>query len=156
MTSHSIRSLVALSAMVVAVGEPAHAKTPAGRYVVSTDGKSVLDTKTKLTWQQAAPNAGYTWAAAKSYCADPATATLLGGAGWRLPTIKELMTVLDYSLNSTPMFDSSVFTANPQRIQYWSSTPNDGSTAFGWYVDVWLGGTGKADPASSYGIRCVR
>jgi len=83
---------------VIAVGLPtsASANAPAGQYVVTASGTgngTVYDTKSKLTWQQTVSSATYSWVAAKTYCAGVGAS--LGGTGWRLPTIKELQSIVD-------------------------------------------------------------
>ena len=63
--------------------------TAGERYTVA-DG-TVFDTRTQLTWQRTFPSERYTWDDATSYCASLA----LPGAGWRLPSINELLTLVD-------------------------------------------------------------
>ena len=57
---------------------------PAGHYAVGTGAAAgtVYDTKSKLTWQQAAPSM-LDWTDAIAYC----QALQLEGTGWRLPTM---------------------------------------------------------------------
>jgi hypothetical protein len=102
------RFLGALAIIAVALPTSADASAPAGRYVVTNGGTgngTVYDTKTKLTWQQTVSSTTYTWADAKTYCAGVGTS--LGGTGWRLPTLKELQTIVDYSQsNPIDRFDS--------------------------------------------------
>jgi hypothetical protein len=54
---------------------------------------TVHDPKTGLTWQQMPPPDTYTQAGALQYCAGLS----LDGGGWRLPTIKELATIADFT-----------------------------------------------------------
>src|SRR6202142_4217978 len=93
MNANSLRLVSALAAVAMALAVPAGAGTaPAGRYTYPAAG-TVYDTKTKLTWQRTAPSKEYTWADAKTYCAGVGAA--LSGTGWRLPTMKELLTIVD-------------------------------------------------------------
>ena len=69
------------------------ASAPAGRFTVA--GGSVTDNKTKLIWQQATPQTMYSWSEAKTYCACGGPG--LAGVGWRLPTVRELQTLVDPS-----------------------------------------------------------
>src|SRR5262245_59198244 len=68
------------------------ADAPAARYNASMGKGTVYDTKTTLTWQQA-PTAAADWKSASSSCTMPAPT--LPGTGWRLPTMKELQTLVD-------------------------------------------------------------
>ncbi len=82
----------------------------------------VLDNKTFLEWQQAAPSTTYTWENAKTYCSDLIYA---GYDDWRLPTPQELLTIVDNSKNA-PAVDTTYFTgmsSNSSSVNYWSSKP---------------------------------
>lgn len=132
---------------------PAAAAAPNGRYTKS--GGTVYDTKTKLTWQGAAPSTMLNWADAKAYCASSGVTAILGGTG-RLPTVKELLTIIDYSQSGAPLIDP-IF--GPTAIyDYWSSSPLVGSSTNFWVVDFSFG-----RPTDVYGVttaatgvRCVR
>src|SRR4051812_45398658 len=90
----TLMGVAALS--VVLVAAPAPASAPAGRYTIT--GGVVHDSKTGLNWQQAAKQTAYTWANALTYCSGNVAA--LPGTGWRLPTVKELQTIVDDSVAS--------------------------------------------------------
>ena len=86
----------------------------------------ILDTETNLVWCKDQSQEAMTWEEAKAYCESK-------GKGWRLPTIKEFQTILDYD-RSTPVlpeaFSSVVSTS------YWSSTTYVNYTDYAWYVDL--------------------
>src|SRR5208283_5394749 len=129
---------------VIAVGLPtsASANAPAGQYVVTASGTgngTVYDTKSKLTWQQTVSSATYSWVAAKTYCAGVGAS--LGGTGWRLPTIKELQSIVDLTQTTAPMIDPNAFPGAPSAY-FWSSSPVAGSPSYAWYVHF---GYGYAD-----------
>jgi hypothetical protein len=140
---------------------PATGAAPAGRFTAApgtgSNNGTVYDNKTKLTWQQTVTSPTYTWVNAKSYCAGVGSS--LGGTGWRLPTVKELQSILDYSLNSTPMFPSP-FNGSSQLIQFWTLTVKQGSSptnpTYAYYIDSWLGGVELSDASNTYAARCVR
>jgi hypothetical protein len=140
--------LGAFAVVAVALTASAEASAPAGRYTMT--GGTVFDTKTKLTWQQTAPAATYAWAAAKTYCQTLS----LAGTGWRLPTRKELQTIVDYS-ESNPSIDPTAFPATPATY-FWSSSPVAGSPATAWFVYFVDGNTSSIDVTASYHVRCVR
>ncbi|MBN2575724.1 MAG: DUF1566 domain-containing protein [Deltaproteobacteria bacterium] len=126
----------------------ARADAPAGRYTIANG--TVYDTRTKLTWQQAVPSTTYTWANAKTYCAG----LPLPGTGWRLPTAKELQTIVDES-RSAPSIDTTAFPSTPS-TWFWSSSPLAGSSLYAWYVDFFSGFTSVYDLSIAYRVRCVR
>ena len=149
------RFLCAVAMIAVTLPTPAHADAPAGRYVVTNGGTTngtVYDTKTKLTWQQTVPSTAYTWANAKTYCAGVGAS--LGGTGWRLPTCKELQTIVDDS-QTNPSIDTTAFPSTPA-AWFWSSSPVAGSPSLGCLVDFYYGLTHNYDISPSNYVRCVR
>jgi formylglycine-generating enzyme required for sulfatase activity len=148
MNATFFRFLGAVAVVSFVLSTSAKATAPAGRY--TTTGGTVFDTKTKLTWQQTAPAATYTWAAATTYCQSLS----LAGTGWRLPTSKELQTIVDYS-QSNPSIDPTAFPATPATY-FWSSSPLAGSPSSAWFVYFSSGITGFFDVTSSTDVRCVR
>ena len=141
-----------------------HAASPSGRFVVMAGTGSgngvVYDSKTGLEWQQTA-SVTYSWANAKTYCAGANTA--LGGSVFRLPTVKELMTVLDYSYSSTSgtYHFASEFQISGTFFSFWSATVLGGASAqaspsSAWYLDSYVGSIGTQSTTSLLGVRCVR
>jgi hypothetical protein len=124
---------------------------PADRYTVANG--TVYDSKTKLTWQQAVSSTTYSELDAVTYCAG--LGAQLGGSGWRLPTIKELVSIVDYS-RSAPAIDPTAFPSTPSG-RFWSSTTAVGTTpASAWTLEA----AGNLTPLPTTGptnyVRCVR
>jgi len=145
----------AVAITVALLAAPASANAPAGRYTIG--GGTVFDTKTKLTWQQVVSTTTYTWADAKTYCASATLSAALGGSGWRLPTVKELQTIVDYSQTSNPLIDPTAFPATA--LNYlWSASPWAGSSPPGAWTFI-FNNTGTTfvdyDTNPNY-VRCVR
>jgi hypothetical protein len=132
------------------VRTPAGADPPAGRYTVVNT--TVYDAKTKLTWQQFEPATPYTWSSAKAFCASLG----LNGAGWRLPTVKELVTLVDVSKQTSPSIDTTVFLGAAGHY-FWSSTPLVREPGSAWLVNFSGGATyAFGDITLAYDVRCVR
>jgi Protein of unknown function (DUF1566) len=130
-----------------------NADTPVGRYTVATD--TVTDTKTGLVWERVEDPSGYTWVAAKTQCANLNTMAFGGfSSGWRLPTVKELQTLVDDSLTISPSIDPVFTGANA--YYYWSTTPLANSGTNAWTLGLNGGGTASADITTSKHVRCVR
>jgi len=122
-------------------------------YTDNGDG-TVTDNVTGLMWQQAVPAGTYTWAQAVAYCQ---TLTLAGHGDWRLPSMIELVSIVDYGQGG-PSISPNVFPSTPSD-GFWSSSPFAGSSSSAWYVYVYfdLGypswGFGVS---STFYVRCVR
>ena len=147
MNARFFRFLGAVAVVSVVLSTSAEANAPTGRYTIT--GGTVFDTKTKLTWQQTVPAATYAWAAAKTYCQTLS----LGGTGWRLPTMKELQSIVDYSSSRAPFLDPSAFPATPTPGS-WSSSLVPGSPTSAWAVSG--GTTFTIVTTTSLAVRCVR
>jgi len=155
MNAHPFPLVSALAVVATALAAPAGATTaPAGRYTYPAAG-TVYDTKTKLTWQQTAPSATYAWADAKTYCAG--LGATLGGTGWRLPTIKELQTIVDETRQQGSSMDPTAFPGAPSGI-FWSSSLVAGppSPTRAWFIGFGSGTTNPGTFDASFDVRCVR
>ena len=134
-------------------------------YTLSSDGKTVWDNTTGLMWQKSPSASHFTWQEAVDYC----NALELGGySDWRMPSIKELFSISDFSAG-WPYLNSAYFdlAATPvsKDERSWSSNCYVGTTVEGG-ADAAFGvnhGTGhiKAYPAKVGGpmgkrVRAVR
>ncbi|MBI9045882.1 MAG: DUF1566 domain-containing protein [Anaerolineaceae bacterium] len=94
---------------------------------------TISDNATGLTWTQNDSTSGMNWKAALYYCESLDTG---GIADWRLPNVKELQSIVDYTrspdtTNSAaidPIFSTSTITNEAGQIDYpffWSSTTHE-------------------------------
>jgi hypothetical protein len=125
------------------------ADAPAGRYTLAGNG-TVYDTQTGLTWQQSDDGVDRNWNAAVSYCQ---TLPLAGG-GWRLPQVKELLSILDLS-RSNPALDRVAF-PGAANTSYWSASDQVGQTDAIWFVYFVYGNMSWTGVTDIYRVRCVR
>ncbi len=127
---------------------------------VKTDDGSVHDRDNKYTWYDPNPatnggNAGTPSANDTKDFIDALNAANFGGySDWRLPTIKELASIVHLG-KYNPAIDETYF-PNTQSSSYWSSSTYAYSTGYAWYVDF-SDGYGYCNYKSgSYYVRAVR
>ena len=145
---------IAVATSALLLDARVRANAPAGRYTVTGAGASAIvhDTKTNLTWQQTPASTLMSWANAKTYCGG--VGSTLGGTAWRLPTVKELLTLVDYS-RTFPAIDPTAF-PGMLPAPFWSSTPEASSFTNVWGVDFGDGSTHTQNTGNTYDVRCVR
>jgi hypothetical protein len=132
------------------------AAAPPCRYTVSADNLTVTDNSTGLTWQRAVSTQTYDSSDAAAAC----TSLSLGGltSGWRLPTIKELQTLVDRRAATGPVIDVTSFPNTLTTANYWSSTVDKAgaSAKEHWSVSFASGVSTGTDDTLPILIRCVR
>lgn len=141
----------------------------------------VEDRASGLVWQQSDDGQARDWPQALAYCQS---LTLGGKSGWRLPNVKELQSIVDYSRHA-PALDTRFLIQRDPKAWFWSSTTHGDAIRFAAYVcfgpctsidgvDVHGAGAQRSDPKvgdpSQYGalggqrdevrirnyVRCVR
>jgi len=140
------------------IGSPVYARcvrpTPKGTPPMTTfsgDPDTVTDARTGLRWQRAPPATLYPKAeGAVAYC----QALQLGGTtGFRLPTVKELNTLIDET-SVGPAIDKANF-PDTQSEWYWTATAYVGLTGYSWAVN--FGDGASYINVSAKGLaRCVK
>lgn len=101
--------------------------------IVSDDGKTVYDPKTNLTWDRSGSECRMNFEQAIASAEIANSQKHLGFDGWRVPTIAELLSIVDFGEHG-PAIDSKLF-PGCQGGRYWSSTVFANHQAYTWYVD---------------------
>ena len=127
---------------------PGTTASAAAQYSFPAEGM-VLDTRTGLTWQRTIGPDTYAWSDALAHCA----ALSLGGLTWRLPSMKELQTLLDLG-RQNPALDPVAFPGAPSN-EHWTSSPLTSSTTDSWYVNFWFGIANTLARTTQTWARCV-
>lgn len=102
---------------------------PPSVFVDNGDG-SVTDTRTSLQWESA-PVPGYDFASAQSYCIGLGIG---GHSDWRIPSVQERLTLLDYT-RIGPAVDVRAF-SNKTPVFAWTNTGNANDPMTTWAVDM--------------------
>jgi hypothetical protein len=144
-------------------------------YTDNADG-TVTDNNTGLMWQKCSVGknadascsgtaSGYNWFQATgtySAISNPSSqnacaALNLGGHNdWRLPTNKELVTILDYAIGGGAPTINTTFFPNTLAWPYWTSTPWVGQDYAAWRVNFQFGDDATYYKQTGYYVRCVR
>jgi hypothetical protein len=115
-------------------GNPAYGKND---YVDNKDG-TITDTATGLMWTQADSGKGLDWKEALGWAQEMNAQDYLGHNDWRVPGVKELQSVIDYTRSPDttqsaaidPLFSCTPITneaGQPDFPCYWTSTTHLGS-----------------------------
>ena len=124
-----------------------------GTFPIFIDLLTATDKTTSLMWQRQDDATGRTWDGAWDYCAN---LELSGQNDWRLPTIVELMSIVDYGAISPPTIDNIAFINTRNRF-YWSSTGYVSDSSRAWAVNFFSGNVISVSKASfDADVRCVR
>lgn len=90
----------------------------------------------------------------EKYVADINAAGLCGYNDWRMPIMKELQSIVDYSI-SNPSIDAVNFPNTPPYI-FWVASAYASYSGSAWYVDFSLKDTNGGDKSYSRYVRLVR
>ena len=121
-------------------------------YIDNSNG-TVTDTSTGLMWQQEISGSTMDWENAESYCES---LNLAGHTDWRLPSIRELQTIEDYSISYPgPTIDITYFPHTPSSW-FWTSTSFAGNASLAWVVNFYDGDNTFLFKRNDYYVRAVR
>ena len=147
-----LRALVAGLFVFAGIGAQAQS-TPSSQFIDNGNG-TVTHLLTGLVWKRCAE--GQVWSGSTctgddnwTYSFSEASAlgtTFAGKSDWRLPSVWELSTIVDYTTPS-PAINSAIFPNHPSTV-YWTDTMN--RVSMGW------GDVGLSDNFGSARVRMVR
>ncbi len=113
----------------------------------------IKDPKHHLLWEDLphTKETKLTYKEAQSYCSE---LTLGGFDDWRVPTLKELLTIVDYHRYKPAL--KAPFGYVEAESSYWTSTPYVGDSSTRWVVNFKDGATSDASENYDRYVRCVR
>jgi hypothetical protein len=150
------RALVFIVTLTAALA--AHANAPPDQYLTfPPNAPMIVDRQTGLTWQRTPTAAAVPPTMASAVCGS----VPLGGK-WRLPTVKELLTIVDETPHKEHddggaeldrYIDPNAFFATPA-AKFIGASPD---SAHVWFVDFASGQAGYDTPGTqTYYVRCVK
>lgn len=130
--------------------------SPAQHY--ETGGQSpndwVKDNGTGLTWQRRIGTTKFSYAEAGPHCAA------WGDGGFRVPSMKELQTLVDETKDPSSLIDTDVFPDSPTATgaTFWTSTLSANRPSHAWFLRgaTMLDAAVDADLVAPFYVRCVR
>lgn len=155
MQAYSFRRCSAVVAQLLAISWLslsflARADAPPCRYELTSD--TVLDRTTKLTWQRTLDGTLRTQEEAETYCSGLSIA----GAGFRLPTVKELQTIVEVSRHA-PALDTNAFPGIlGSSSMHWTSSRYAKDDSNAWYVQFVDGSVYWKPVSERIYVRCVK
>ena len=117
------------------------------RFKNNSDG-TITDTETGLIWQDQNAPKEMNWHEAIEYAKS---LDLAGHTDWRIPTINELFSLIDFSKHNP-----ATELPNMESSYYWSSSTDASSTANAWHVHFTNGSVYRYYKSNSNYVRCVR
>jgi serine/threonine-protein kinase len=121
------------------------------RFRQRSDGQTVEDPSTGLTWQRGGSPFALDWHQAGEFIAQLNRDGFGGRRDWRLPTIAELITLLQPNPTGSEHCLPPVFDRRPQRL--WSCDRRAYTSA--WYVDLDIGFVAWQDLSCQNAIKAV-
>jgi hypothetical protein len=152
------------AAGVLALAPLARADAPTDQYnLFNLNSVVIQDLGTGLTWQRYASTATVSFADAATTCAALSLDTFT--TGWRVPSYKELLTIVDEVPHTeypggvpvTTAIDANAFPGTDVQASYWSSSvfPSTGATPLGYSVDFSSGVPQQDNALHLLHVRCV-
>ena len=153
-----IATTAALLGLLASMSCPAQSVYSYSADASGTANALVTDSKTGLTWQRC--SAGQSFAATTcsgtlgTYTHEEALAYAKTQTGWRLPSVKELSSLVDSSVIG-PAINGTAFPATPSNYA-WASSPYASDPASAWVVYFADGSVSASSRSNSYHVRLVR
>jgi Protein of unknown function (DUF1566) len=127
---------------------------PAGgadRFTPAGDG-AVRDAATGLIWELEPGRFHGTWMEAPAHCADKRVG---GEAGWRVPSVQELKTLIDPDQHDPALPPGHPFIKVRSAI-FWTATASDKDDIVAWHVSFLSGEAVTDQKSQTRRVWCVR
>ena len=119
---------------------------------VSINADCIADQATGLIWQQAGSEYPIDWDRAQAYIRQINAQAFGGYTGWRLPTVNELLSLL----NPPPPEEDFCFASPFSSVQKWIWSGDTRSARASWLVNLEMGFVMSSDVTDCFYVRAVR
>ena len=153
-----VRLLPRIGCIVIAcsfaggTGQAAESSPAGARFVKTLEGAAIQDNNTGLVWEQEPDRFHGTWTEAAAHCKEKSIA---GQAGWRIPNVKELSSLVDLSQHDAALPVGHPF-SNIKSAVYWSGTPSEKDDMVAWHVSFFTGEAVTDQKSQTRRVWCVR
>ncbi len=114
---------------------------------------AVRDDETGLVWEKTLETNEMSWTNARAACVDK---NLSGRKGWRLPSIFDLASLIDFSIREGPTLPLGHPFTNVQMDAYWSATTVANNPNSAWLVFFDTGKVSQGFKTITFHAWCVR
>ena len=155
-----------LAGGAIALASLAQADAPAGQYdLFGRYAVTIHDLNTDLIWERSYAATTMSFDGAAAYCGSLSLSPY--GSGWRVPSYKELLTLVDEhphfetsgGTEVQKAIDANAFYGTPSDLAFWTSSVYPGSTTVGGvtaYVVNFKDGSGAYTASTgTFYVRCV-
>lgn len=125
---------------------------PATRFVPVLGGTAIQDKQTGLVWEQEPDRFHGTWTAAAAHCKEKSVG---GQTGWRIPSVKELSSLVDSTQRDPALPPGHPF-SNIKSAVYWSGTPSATDDIVAWHVSFFTGEAVTDQKSQTRRVWCVQ
>ena len=116
------------------------------------NGETVFDNITKLEWERDDSDHELSWNEAWDYCAENEADDHVD---WRLPSVAELQSLVDYGSRTAPLIAQGAFPGT-RSLAYWTSQGYASDSDSAWLVHFGSGFVTDALKTATGYVRCVR
>lgn len=156
-----MRWFLLICGMILGLGQTLQATAETSRFTASGDGTVILDQQTNLQWMRC--SMGQEWTVNRCvgipsrFSWDQAvmlTSSLAGHTDWRLPTVDELQTLVEYRMFD-PAIDPVAFPGTPP-ANFWSASEAAYDVFYAWSVHFANGFSNWRHKRQRFEVRLVR
>jgi hypothetical protein len=122
------------------------------RFTIVLNGQAVLDNETGLVWERTPGLTQHEWSSARFVCALSSTGSR---RGWRVPTVSEILSLVDTSTSNPSLPAGHPFVMGPSII-FWTATPSTQTADYYFVMQMVSGAISQVPGSNFFRLWCVR